>query len=488
MDSFSRRRVIGQGLAGALMAAPPAAAAEAASSRIARIERNLRPRIVIKGHAPAPTTMADRMAHYAVPGVSLAFFDDRRILWTRQYGLAEIATRRPVTADTLFQASSISKATTAVGVLRLVQQGLLSLDEDVNLKLRSWKVPENAFTRAQKVTVRQLLSHSAGTTVHGTAGYARGRPLPTATQILNGEPPANSPRVEVDAVPGSAYRYSGGGYVVLQQLVEDVTGQPFAAVMRDLVLAPAGMSRSSYAQPLPDRLLVAAAQGHEADGSPIPGGAFVFPEAAPAGLWSTPSELARFAIELNRAVEGQSDRLLNPALAREMNRQPGGWGLGVDLGGETEEPQFGHVGTNPGYQSYLLYWRARKQGVVVMTNGANQSGFFVEIMMAVALEYGWPAFRQIERETVAVEPAVLRTYEGTWLADGAPPFEVKLEGDHLVVVGGPFGPVPVELYAQSPTIFFILSTGFTFDFSAAGQGKAVLGGGIRAVRRGAPPG
>ena len=181
-----------------------------------------------------------------------------------------------------------------------------------------------------------------------------GSPLPTTRQMLDGAAPANSPAVRVDAVPGAAYRYSGGGYMILQQLVEDVTGRPFVEVMRELVLAPAGMSHSTYAQPLPQELVARAASGHEADGSPLAGGAMVFPEMAPGGLWSTPSDLARFAIELNRAAAGSSDRILDRRLAREMmTRQAGGWGLGVDLGAEREGRQWSHVGTNPGYQSYL---------------------------------------------------------------------------------------------------------------------------------------
>jgi len=458
-------------------------ASDSDAARIMRIEYGLRPRIVIKGEVAPPSSMRDRMAHYAVPGVSLAFFDAHRILWTRQYGVTDAAAPRPVTAETIFQASSISKMTTAAGVLRLVRGSALALDEDVNLKLKRWKVPANAFTREQKVTVRRLLSHSAGTTVHGTGGYVRGAPLPTLRQILDGAPPADNPAVEVAATPGSDFRYSGGGYLILQQLVEDVTGEPFAETMHRLVLRPADMSHSTYAQPLPDRLLDQAAHGHSADGAPLPGGASVFPETAPAGLWSTPSDLARFAMELNREAEGRSDRILDRTLAREMlTRQAGGWGLGVDLAAATEEPRFSHSGTNPGYQSFLIFFPERKEGLAVMTNGANQSGFVYEIVMAVAEAYGWPGFRQVEETAVDVAPAVLDGYVGTWLADGAPAFEVKRAGDKLVVLGGPFGPRAVELYARSQTQFFILSTGFVFDFAEAAQDKALLGGGIRAVR------
>src|SRR5208282_3138916 len=196
-------------------------------------------------------TINERMAHYKVPGVSVAFFDHGQIIWTKTYGFADVASKKPVTADTLFQAAPTRKPVAALAALRLVQEGKLSLDEDVNVKLRTWKVPENAFTIKEKVTVRRILSHSAGLTVHGFPGYASDEPVPTVVQILNGEKPANSDPIRVDVVPGTLWRYSGGGYVILQTLLSDVTGKPFPQIMSELVLRPAGMTHSTYEQPLP---------------------------------------------------------------------------------------------------------------------------------------------------------------------------------------------------------------------------------------------
>src|SRR5580700_145978 len=205
---------------------PAAATDPAAAARIARIESGLLPAVVIKGQPPQAMTVADRMAHYKVPGVSVAFFDHGQIMWTKTYGYADVASKRPVTADTLFQAASISKPVAALAALRLV--------EDVNVKLRTWKVPENAFTQKEKVTIRRILSHSAGLTVHGFAGYASDEPVPTVVQILTGEKPANSEPIRVDIIPGTLWRYSGGGYVVLQTLLSDVTGKPFPQIMSEL--------------------------------------------------------------------------------------------------------------------------------------------------------------------------------------------------------------------------------------------------------------
>src|SRR6266446_40818 len=163
---------------------------EGSAARIARIENGLLSAVVIKGQSARAMKLSERMQFYKVPGVSIAFFDHGRIIWTRVYGLADIATNKPVTSDTLFQAASIGKPVSALAALHLVQEGKLSLDENVNDKLRTWKVPDNQFTAQQKVTVRRILSHSAGINAQGLPGYTSGEPIPTVVQILNGEKPA----------------------------------------------------------------------------------------------------------------------------------------------------------------------------------------------------------------------------------------------------------------------------------------------------------
>lgn len=208
-------------------AANGAAAQSDENARIVRIENGLLPPVAIKGEPLHTRKMADEMARLKVPGVSVAFYDHEKIVWTRGYGYADVAAKKRVTPETIFQAGSISKPVAALAALRLVQDGKLNLDENVNAKLRKWKVPENQFTKEQKVTLRRILSHSAGLTVHGFAGYAAGEPVPTMVQILNGEKPANSDPIRVDVVPGTIWRYSGGGYVVMQLLMTEQTGEQF---------------------------------------------------------------------------------------------------------------------------------------------------------------------------------------------------------------------------------------------------------------------
>src|SRR5437868_3860885 len=306
--------------------APDSAEQEA---RIARIENGLLPAVVIKGQ-PAPTmTVADRMKHYHVPGVSVAFFEQGQIAWTRTYGFADVAAKAPVTPETLFQAASISKPVSALAMLRLVQEGKLNLDEDVNAKLRAWKVPENEFTKEQKVTLRRIVSHSAGLTVHGFPGYASDAAVPTTIQILNGEKPANTDPIRVDSVPGTIWRYSGGGFVIMQLLLTEITGKTFPQLMRDLVLQPAGMTHSTYEQPLPRNLASSGATAYRNSDEPVTGGAHTYPEMAPAGLWTTPSDLAHAAIEVQNEYAGKSTKILLQGLMRQMlTRQKDDWGLG----------------------------------------------------------------------------------------------------------------------------------------------------------------
>jgi CubicO group peptidase (beta-lactamase class C family) len=240
--------------------------------------------------------------------------------------------------------------------------------------------------------------------VHGFAGYASGAPLPTLVQVLNGEPPANSAPIRVDIEPGTIWRYSGGGYVVAQQLVQDVTGEPFPKLMHDTVLKPIGMTRSTYEQPLPKGRLAEVATPYRPDGQPVPGGPHVYPEMAPAGLWTTPSDLARYAIEVQRSLSGLSNHVLSAAMVRQMltpglNHQ----GLGPAVGGSAAHPYFTHGGSNEGYKCNLMAYNDG-DGVVIMTNGDNGGQLASEILRSVAYEYGWPDFQPVEHAVTHVDP------------------------------------------------------------------------------------
>ena len=325
-----------------------------------------------------------------VPGVSIAVIHDGKIEWANGYGVVRLG-GAPVTPETLFQAGSISKPVTAMAVMHLVQTGKLNLDTDVNQYLKSWKVPSNSFTEKTKITLRELLSHTAGMTVHGFPGYASDAPLPTLVQVLNGAKPANSPAIYVDIAPGSEWRYSGGGFVIEQQLLLDTTGKPFPALMKETVLMPAGMSHSTYEQPLPKSRMTEAAMPYHSNGQATPGGPHVYPEMSAAGLWTTPSDLAHFALELQNALAGKST-VLSAATAKEMLTPiKGGWGIGIGVGGSSAHPYFQHGGADDGFQCDMVAYNSG-DGIAIMTNSDNGGQLAAEILRTIAYERKWPDF------------------------------------------------------------------------------------------------
>ena len=235
-----------------------------------------------------------------IPGLSVALLQQGEITLAEGLGVRRAGDEPIVDRDTLFQAGSISKSVAALGALRLVEQRKLFLDGDVNQVLTTWKLPSSAFTSTKPVTLRRLLSHTAGLTVHGFPGYAPDARMPTLVQVLDGSPPANTAPIRVQAEPGARWQYSGGGYTVMQQMMIDVTLEPFPDFMRRAVLAPIGMTSSTFEQPLPAALVALTASGHGAEQAPVQGRWHIYPEMAAAGLWTTPTDLARFAIEVQR--------------------------------------------------------------------------------------------------------------------------------------------------------------------------------------------
>jgi len=371
---------------------PPAGNAAAdVAARISSVETGL-----VSGSIAPPGssrfTIEERLRHYAVPGVSVAVINNGRVEWARAWGTVEAGKSNAVDTTTLFQAASISKTLTALAALRMVQDGALQLNEDVNLRLTSWKVPASQPTAVEKVTLARLLSHSAGVTVSGFPGYGTGSPIPTIVQVLRGEAPANTSNVEVDIVPGDRVRYSGGGYTIVQLLISDVTGKPFADVMRDMVLVPAGMSRSTFAQPLPTERWSEAATGHSRTGTAISGRFYTYPELAAAGLWTTPSDLARFAIEVQRAFDGGTRSMLSAGLTRQMlTPRSDDYGLGFAIAGAGSDRWFAHGGSNVGFRSHLVASVHGGRGAIVLTNGDRGFDLGTEVLRAIARTYDWPS-------------------------------------------------------------------------------------------------
>jgi CubicO group peptidase (beta-lactamase class C family) len=360
------------------------------AARIQRVENGIPPIPISATDPPTPLSIEKVMQMYKVPGVSIAVVDNFKIAWSKAYGVTTAGSQTPVTIHTLFQAGSISKPVAATGTMYLIEHGQLSLDENVNQKLKSWQVPDNEFTKDQKVTLRRLMSHSAGLTVHGFPGYEVGTPLPTLIQIFNGEPPANTAPIRVDFVPGTKYRYSGGGVTIEQQLVMDVSGKPFPQFMREIVLDKVGMTDSSYEQPLPPALAAMTATGTRADGTPIPGRWHIYPEMAAAGLWTTPTDLAKFGIETALSKQGKANHVLSQASAQQMlTPQIEQAGLGFFVGLYKNTQEFGHDGADEGFQALLMMFADSGKGVAIMANSDNGLAVANQIVKSVATEYGW---------------------------------------------------------------------------------------------------
>ena len=338
---------------------------------------------------PLRMNLAQLMELYKVPALSVAVIEDFKIAWAKGYGTMGPGSGAPVTTKTLFQAGSISKPVAATGALYLVEHGKLSLDEDVNVKLKTWKVPENEFTKDQKVTLRRLMSHTGGLTVHGFPGYDVDDKIPTLMQIFNGEKPANTSPIRVDVVPGTLERYSGGGVTIEQQLMMDVTGKPFPELMRETVLDKIGMTGSSYEQPLPAARAAMTAIGTYGDGKPVHGKWHIYPEMAAAGLWTTPTDLAKFAIEIANSRHGKSNRVLSQKMTEEM-LTPVMDGAGLGFFVEKQNPgQFGHNGADEGFQALLTMNSETGKGVAIMADSDNGITVADYVLRRVAQEYAW---------------------------------------------------------------------------------------------------
>jgi CubicO group peptidase (beta-lactamase class C family) len=469
--------------AGAQGAVPVANEADAA--RIERVLAGLRPSIEVTNRPPVRWRLADRMAHYRVPGVSVAIIEHGRVAWARGVGVKKAETVDSVTPATLFQAASISKPVAQTAMLRLVEQGRLSLDADVNRYLTSWKVPASRHTATEKVTLRRIASHNAGLTVHGFPGYARGVPVPTAVQVLSGTAPANTRPVLVDTTPGAIGRYSGGGTTVMQQILVDVTGKPFPAIMRELVLQPAGMTRSTYEQPLPPGRAAEAARAHGRDGSVIPGEWHTYPEMAAAGLWTTPTDLATWALSIADARAGRSTKLLSRATASQMlTEQKAGFGIGPAVSGSGRSFSFGHGGANAGFHSQLFYYPELGVGAAVMTNGDGGPALIREVLAAIAAEYGWPVDAPTQITAATLDSAALAGLVGRYTIRTGPglPGELAVEDGRLILRAEA---LPVqELIPESSTTFVMSVLGWRVNFAGESAGRRT---GFTIVRPPQPP-
>lgn len=353
--------------------------------------------------------VGEALAALQIPALSVALVRDGQVACARAWGCRDVAGTEPATPETLLLAGSVSKPVTATAALRLVADGVLDLDEDVNERLVRWQVPPIGDWQPT-ITLRHLLSHTAGLTVHGFPGYPRDQQPPDAVGVLNGE--GNTPAVVADSLPGLRWRYSGGGTTVVQLLLEDVTGRAFGELLDELVLRPAGMTTATIAQPPPVGLHPLLAEGTAVDGTPVPGGWHVYPEQAAAGLWCTPSDLARWVVAVQRSIAGDDGAVLPQALAEEMLReQAPGWGLGPSVSRAGEHPRFGHGGSDEGFLTTVEAGQRDGTGVVAMASSNAAGELLQAVVDAVVAAEDWPAFPSRPPRDLA---SLLARYVGEW--------------------------------------------------------------------------
>jgi len=438
---------------------------------LARIEADLQPVVVIEGVERAPVTLAERMDDLGVPALSAAMWSGREIVWARAWGLADVESGRAATPETLFQAASISKPVASMGLLALVDDGLVDLDQDVNERLVTWKVPPDDLTEASPVTLRRLLSHTAGTTVHGFPGYARDAQIPSTVGVLDGE--GNTDPVRVDIEPGTEMRYSGGGYTIAQLLASDVSDRPFAELLSEKVLMPLGMTASSYEQPLTEARWGRAATGYRSDKNAVEGGWHVYPEMAAAGLWTTPTDLAHFALSIQQARSGGE----HPVLSKEpldamLEPQLEDYGLGLRL--IDKGAFFGHGGANEGFRCNLIAELEGDSGVAIMTNSDRGDLLAQELLLSIAREVGWKGFQSQVKRVVTLPAATLEALVGRYSTEGPPgAVEIYLE-DGQIWARPQWGGVAGQLLPESETRLFDAEDGRQVDVVWAGGAVRTL--------------
>ena len=438
--------------------------------KIQQVETRLSHAIQI-AEQPMQFTIAERMAYYRVPAVSIAVINGGRIEWAKAYGQLAVNTTKKADNLTLFQAASISKPVAALAALQLVDQGKVDLDENVNQYLKSWKVKNTSFTSNKPVTLRRLLTHTAGLTVSGFNGYPQGEAVPSLDQILDGAKPANSVPIVSDQVPSSAWRYSGGGYTVMQKLVEDVTGNNLATLMDCTIFSAIGMKDSTFEQSLPNASQQRVAAGHLASGEKVQGNWNIYPESAAAGLWTTPSDLALYAIELQNSLRDDSSLVLSKQMSEKMLvTHLNNWGLGPEVYSENESLAFGHTGSNLGYKCLLFAFARTGQAAVVMTNSDNGMDVIDEIIRSIAVTYNWPLKKPVNKTLANVSAAKLSTFVGTYLtADINLSVDIRQQDNHLLV-RQLWDSTEYSLFPESDQDFFIRENAIMIRFESLTNG------------------
>jgi CubicO group peptidase (beta-lactamase class C family) len=436
---------------------------------IASIENGLIKPLHIKGDSIETFSIPDRMAFHKVPGISIAVVRNGTLQWAKAYGLANTTDSTEVTKSTLFQAGSISKPIAALAALKLYEENKVDLDTDVNTYLKNWKVEENEFTKKEKVTLRRLLTHTAGMTVHGFPGYRQTDTFPTINEVLDGN--GNTPRIYVDTPPDSIWRYSGGGYTVMEKVVEDISGLPLEKYMKTNILQPLEMNSSTYEQPLPRKYHDKASAAYDSQGRIIEGLWHNYPEQAAAGLWTTPTDLARYCIAIQEIAAGKSVSVLSKeTIGMMLTRHKNDWGLGPALASKGDSLRFQHGGKNEGFTNNMIAFANTGDAVIVMTNADNGGALIGEILRSASNYYQWEFARQRIVELADPETYNIEKFLGKYLYTDKVPgigdyiVELTREDKKIIVVDPNNGDNNI-MYAMDSLHFIDLNNGDEMIFN-----------------------
>jgi CubicO group peptidase (beta-lactamase class C family) len=453
---------------------------KAVKEQIARVETNLSGGMVIDGKL---YTLSERMKHYNVAGLSVAVIDNYQIVWAKGYGYADKKEDRKVTANTLFEPGSISKSLNAVGILQLAQQGKLDLYQDINQYLVNWKFPYDTVSHGKKITTAQLLSHTAGLGVHGFPGYQRDSAIAAVTDILDGRAPSNTEAVRSIAEPGKESRYSGGGILITQQMLTDLTKQRYEQYMYEHVLRPLGMTNSSYNQPPAASQRKNLATGYKSNGNEVPGKYFVYPEKAAAGLWTTPTDICKYILEMQQAYQGKSSKVLNQEMVKlHVTPYKNDVAMGTFIQNRNGEKYFDHTASNEGFSGLFIGGLTNGKGAAIFVNSDDATVAF-ELVNSIAIAYNWAGFKKPEQiTTVPVNDTITSKYIGEYILDGYLS-EIKKGKDGLYLwTDG----ISSKMYFTSSTDFRNIELGgtktFTFDNAGTVTGYSnTINGRLRAT-------
>ena len=437
---------------------------KAVNEQIARVETSLSGGIIIDGKT---YTLPERMKHYNVSGLSVAVIDNYQIVWAKGYGYADKKEKRKVTANTLFEPGSISKSLNAVGILQLAQQGKLDLYQDINQYLVNWKFPYDTVSHGKKITTAQLLSHTAGLGVHGFPGYQRDSAIAAVTDILDGRAPSNTEAVRSVTEPGKASRYSGGGILITQQMLTDLTKQRYEQYIYEHVLRPLGMTNSSYNQPPAVSQRKNLATGYKSNGNEVPGKYFVYPEKAAAGLWTTPTDICKYILEIQQAYLGKSSKVLNQEMVKlHVTPYKNDVAMGTFIQNRNGEKYFDHTASNEGFSGLFIGGLTNGKGAAIFVNSDDATIAF-ELVNSIAIAYNWAGFKKPEQiTTVPVNDTITSKYIGEYITGGFFS-EIKKEKDGLYFwTDG----ISSKMYFTSSTDFRNIELGGTktFTFDSAG--------------------